>query len=91
MAAPALMFTLLMPVAQQAVMSSWLVAFVILMATEAWIFPYQASYYLYFEEWVQENKHYNLRSTLAMNAWFSLLRLLAILLSIPFWRRIGIL
>ncbi len=91
MAAPALMFTLLMPVAQQAVMSSWLVAFIILMATEAWIFPYQSSYYLYFEEWVQENNHYDLRKTLSLNAWFSLIRLLAILLSIPFWRRIGVL
>lgn len=38
MAAPALMFTLLMPVAQQALINTWLVAFVILMATEAWVF-----------------------------------------------------
>lgn len=91
MAAPALLFTLLMPVAQQAIMSSWLVAFIILMATEAWVFPYQSSYFLYFEEWVQENNHYDLRSILSLNAWFSLLRLLAILMSIPFWRKIGIL
>lgn len=91
MAAPALMFTLIMPVAQQAVMSAWLVAFIILMATEAWIFPYQSSYFLCFEEWVRENKAYDLRKTLSVNAWFSLFRLLAILLSIPFWRKVGVL
>ncbi|CDZ76076.1 Putative malate transporter YflS [Legionella massiliensis] len=91
MAAPALMFTLLMPVAQQAFISTWLVAFIILMATEAWIFPYQSSYYLCFEEWVKESKSYDLKKTLSINAWFSLLRLFAILLSIPFWHRVGVL
>lgn len=91
MAAPALMFTLLMPIAQHALMSVWLVAFVILMATEAWIFPYQASYYLCFEEWVRDNKTYNLRKTLLINACFSILRLVAILLSIPFWHKLGVL
>jgi len=91
MAAPALMFTLLMPVAQQAAMNVWLVAFVILMATEAWVFPYQSSYYLCFEEIARESCAYDLRKTLSINACFSVLRLLAILLSIPFWRRIGVL
>lgn len=91
MAAPALMFTLIMPVAHQAFMNAWLVAFVILMGTEAWIFPYQSSYFLCFEEWVRESKAYDLKKTLSVNAWFSLIRLLAILLSIPFWRKIGVL
>lgn len=91
MAAPALMFTLLMPVAQHAAMNTWLMAFIILMATEAWIFPYQSSYYLCFEEWAQETKAYNLKRTLSLNAWFSVFRLCAILLSIPFWRHIGVL
>ncbi|KTD24180.1 SLC13 family permease [Legionella maceachernii] len=91
MAAPALMFTLLMPVAQQALINTWLVAFVILMATEAWVFPYQSSYYLCFEEWARGNNAYDLRKTLSVNAWFSVLRLVAILLSIPFWRKIGVL
>ncbi|KTC84651.1 MULTISPECIES: SLC13 family permease [Legionella] len=91
MAAPALMFTLLMPVAQQAMVNAWLVAFIILMATEAWVFPYQSSYYLCFEEWAKESQAYDLRKTLSVNACFSVLRLLAILLSIPFWQRIGVL
>lgn len=91
MAAPALMYTLLMPVAHQAVMSAWLVAFVILMATEAWVFPYQSSYFLCFEEWTKETRAYDLRKTLTLNAWFAVLRLVAILLSIPFWRRVGVL
>ena len=91
MAAPALMFTLLMPIAQHSAINAWLMAFIILMATEAWIFPYQSSYFLCFEEWVNETQAYDLKKTLSFNAWFSFFRLFAILLSIPFWRHLGVL
>jgi DASS family divalent anion:Na+ symporter len=91
MAAPALMFTLILPLSQQLVISPWLVAFIILMATEAWVFPYQSSYYLCFEEWIEESKTYNMKRILAVNTWLSFTRLIVILLSIPFWRWIGVL
>ena len=91
MAAPALMFAILLPVSQQAAISSWLTAFIILMATEAWIFPYQSSYFLCFEEWGQEHQSFALRRLVWQNAWFSLIRLASILLSIPFWQWMGVL
>jgi DASS family divalent anion:Na+ symporter len=91
MAAPALMFTLLFPVANQAIINPWLIAFIIIMATEAWVFPYQASYYLFFEEWAEETRAYNLRSTLMLNTWLSLFRLAAIWVSVPFWQWLDIL
>lgn len=91
MAAPALMFTLLYPVAHQAAINPWIIGFIILMATEAWIFPYQSSYYLCFEEWTEETKAYNLRRTLILNTGFSIIRLVVIWLSVPFWQWLDIL
>lgn len=90
-AAPALMFAILLPITQHALVHTWLVAFIILIATEGWVFPYQSSYYLLFEEWIGETKKYHLGAMLRMNAWFALLRLVVVLVSIPFWQWYGLL
>jgi DASS family divalent anion:Na+ symporter len=91
MAAPALVFSLILPIAQNAAMNTWLIAFVLLMATESWFFPYQSSYYLCFEELSEHKKNYRLKDTLSMNAYFSGFRLLVIILSLPFWQFLGVL
>lgn len=91
MTAPALLLTVLLPITQKTGMNSWLVAFTILMATEAWIFPYQASYYLCFEELLSKNKNFSLKPLLQFNGLFVLLKLVVLLVSIPFWRWLRIL
>lgn len=91
MAAPALLFTVFLPIAQHSVLNTWLVAFIVLMATEAWAFPYQSSYYLCYEEAIATHKAYRLRPTLIINFCFIFLRLGAILISIPVWRALGVL
>ncbi|KTC79979.1 Inner membrane protein YbhI [Legionella cherrii] len=85
MIAPALLFTVIIPLANQGTVSNWVVGFVILMATEAWIFPYQSSYFLCFEELLKSKNNFYLNPLLKLNAWFSLLKLGVIALSIPFW------
>lgn len=90
MAAPALMFAIFLPVSQQAAISAWLTAFVILMATESWIFPYQSSYYLCYEEWGLDYRSFRLRRLVMQNAIFSVWRLIAILCSLPFWQWVGL-
>ncbi|MGL5743420.1 MAG: SLC13 family permease [Legionella sp.] len=85
MIAPAILFTLIIPFAHQGSVSHWVVAFVILMATEAWIFPYQSSYFLCFEELLKTNNNFHLNPLLKLNAWFSLLKLGIVIASIPFW------
>lgn len=90
-AAPALLFTLLLPIAEHAAINTWLVAFILLMATEAWVFPYQSSYYLCYEESIDEMMSYRLAKTVKINAWFSLLRLMVILASIPYWKMVAVL
>lgn len=90
-AAPALLFTMLLPVAEHAAISTWLIAFVLLMSTEAWLFPYQSSYYLCFEEQIEALNQYKLPPTLKMNAYFIVLRFLVIMASIPVWQWMQIL
>lgn len=90
MIAPALLFTVIIPLANQGTVSNWVVAFVILMATEAWIFPYQSSYFLCFEELLKTNNNFHLNPLLRLNAWFSLLKLGIVIASIPFWYFFGI-
>lgn len=90
-AAPALLFTLLLPMAEHAAINTWLIAFVLLMATESWLFPYQSSYYLCFEELLEKNQKYQLSKTLKVNAYFCLVRFLIIIASIPVWKMMEIL
>lgn len=91
MIAPAIVFTAVIPFAIQSPVSNWIIAFVILMATEAWIFPYQSSYYLCFEELLKRNNNFLLKPLLKLNAWFTLIKLFVILASIPFWYVLGVL
>ena len=91
MIAPAVLFTALVPLTLQIHMNSWLIAFIILMATEAWIFPYQSSYFLCFEELLKRKNNFTMNSLLKLNAWFSFLKLGIVLVSIPFWYFFGIL
>ncbi|MFJ1268097.1 SLC13 family permease [Legionella lytica] len=91
MIAPAILFTLIMPIANHSSISNWVVAFVILVATEAWIFPYQSSYFLCFEELLKPNNNFHLNPLLKLNAWFSFLKLGIVIASIPFWHFFGLL
>lgn len=91
MIAPAILFTAIIPFAVQSPVSNWVIAFIILMATEAWIFPYQSSYYLCFEELLRRNNNFLLKPLLSLNAWFTLLKLGVVLASIPFWYFLGVL
>jgi DASS family divalent anion:Na+ symporter len=91
MIAPAILFTAIIPFALQSPVCNWIVAFVILLATEAWIFPYQSSYFLCFEELLKRNNNFLLKPLLKLNAWFTFLKLFVILASIPFWYSLGVL
>ncbi|WP_203109490.1 SLC13 family permease [Legionella bononiensis] len=91
MIAPAILFTAIIPFALQSPVCNWIIAFVILLATEAWIFPYQSSYFLCFEELLKRNNNFLLKPLLKLNAWFTFLKLFVILASIPFWYSLGVL
>ena len=88
--APALLFTILLPITQPTGINNWIVAFTILMATEAWVFPYQSNYYLCFEKLLNKRKNVQLDSLLCLNAWLVPIKLGILLLSLPFWYLLGI-
>lgn len=90
MTAPALLFTVVLPITQQFGFNCWVAAFIILMATEAWIFPYQSNYYLCFEELLKKGNQVHLKPLLYLNASMALLRLFILLASIPFWQWVGL-
>jgi divalent anion:Na+ symporter, DASS family len=83
--------TILIPVAQVAGISGWVVGFIILMFSESWFMPYQCSYYLQLREINQKGGYYDEKSFLYFNALMNFARLAAVYASIPFWKLLGIL
>lgn len=87
--APAILFTVFLPIAHQSGMGLWVVAFVILTATEAWIFPWQSTYFLCFEHLLSHNQRVEMRPLLNMNRWMVPGKLVILLASLPYWRWLG--
>lgn len=89
--AVAILASVLFPVAEVSGLNIWVVAFIILMMSDGWIFPYQCSYYIQFDELLGEDKIYNIKQFLIYNLVTNAFRLAAIYISIPYWRYIGLL
>ena len=70
---------------------AFVLGFIILIMSDAWIMPYQCTYFLLFRELTSKQKLYNRTKFLQYNFLTVLFRLAAIYASIPFWRYIGIL
>lgn len=87
--APAILFTVFLPIANQSGLGLWVVAFVILTATEAWIFPWQSTYFLCFENLLSRNQRVEMRPLLGMNLWMVPGKLGILLASLPYWRWLG--
>lgn len=83
----------LMPTASLYGASPWLVGFIILMMSESFIWPYQASYYMQCESILGEDHREALTSkrVLTLNFLVFLIKTLALYLSIPYWKLLGIL
>lgn len=84
--APGLVFTMLHPLLRDLHMNLWVISFVILMAAESWVFPYQSSYFLYFKKLSAANKNFALQPLLRTNCYVSLIKFLVLFASIPFWK-----
>ena len=72
---------------------AWIIGFIILMMSESYILPYQASYYMQCESILGKRHAQALRShrVYAVNGLTFLIKLIAILLSVPYWDLLGIL
>lgn len=87
----AILASVFLPIAEISGINPWVVGFIILMMSDAWLMPYQCTYYLLFEELTGKKKLFDKTSLLQFNLVSVLFRLAAIYASIPFWRFLGIL
>jgi DASS family divalent anion:Na+ symporter len=83
--------TLLIPTAINIGLNPWLVGFIILLMSESFIWPYQASYYLQFKGIVGDDAGADDRRVLTLNALVFAMKIAAIYASIPFWKYLGLL
>ncbi|WP_299495668.1 anion permease [uncultured Shewanella sp.] len=88
---PPLLFMLLLPIIGQANFSPWVLIFVLLMSTESWLFPYQASFYRNFEDEMKRTNLIRFNKIFIINTTFIFIRLVAILAGILFWHKLGLL
>jgi DASS family divalent anion:Na+ symporter len=87
----AILASVFLPIAEISGINPWVVGFIILMMSDAWIMPYQCTYYLLFEELNEKKRLFDKASLLQFNFLSVFFRLAAVYASIPFWRFLGIL
>jgi len=88
-----LLFTMLLPLAMKEGVSPWLIGFIILTVAECYIFKYQAPYFLQFDNQLasqgvqlgKDEKH-----LLRFNVYLTLSRVAVVLISLPFWKIMGV-
>mgnify|MGYP006074134995 CR=1 FL=1 len=80
-----------LPLAATAGVNMWVVGFIILTLSEAFMLPYQCSYYVLFKNSCGEDPVYREKSFLRFNLWVCVFRLTAIYVSIPIWQAMEIL
>ncbi len=83
--------SLLLPMASIAGIHPWIVGFIILCFSDTWIFPYQCTYYLEFQELNEHQALYEERAFLHSTLFTNVFRLAAVFVSIPYWKWLGIL
>ncbi len=89
-----LLFSIFLPLADQAGFSTWLIGFIILSLSEIYIFPYQAPYNIQMENHLTstgQDRLYDSKRLIHFNLVISLFRIVAILVAIPFWKYLNIL
>ncbi len=87
----AILASVLFPIAGLSGINPWIVGFIILIISDAWIMPYQSTYYLLFDSLTHKKRVFNRKLILRFNLLSILFRIAAVYASIPFWRAIGIL
>lgn len=80
-----------LPIAEINGINVWVVGFIILMMSDGWFLPHQSTYYILFRELLKKEKVYQEKWLIAFSFWINIGRVLAILVSIPYWRSTGIL
>ena len=83
--------TLLVPTAVNIAVNPWLIGFVVLLISESFIWPYQASYYAQFRAMVRPEAGVDSPRLVMLHFVEFGIKLVAVYVSFPFWRSLGIL
>ncbi len=86
----AMFCTILLPLAQVNGINPWVIGYIILTFSDAWIFPYQCTYYLLFLELTEKADIYDSKSLWKFQLLTNLFRIAAIWASIPYWKWMGV-
>lgn len=87
----AILAAIFLPIAEISGINPWVVGYIILFMSDAFLLPYQCTYYLQFEELADKDRVYDKRLFMRYNAITVLFRFAAVYASIPFWKYLGIL
>ncbi len=90
-AAIILVAAIFMPLAISQGINPWVIAFIVLVFSDGWIFPYQCSYYMQLLSLLSDEKMLAEKQMLKFNLQANLLRFAAIYASIPYWKHLGLL
>jgi DASS family divalent anion:Na+ symporter len=82
---------LLIPTAVNIGVNPWLIGFIILLMSESFIWPYQASYFVMFISIAGPKGQADDKRLIWMNFAIILIKLAAIYASIPYWQYLGLL
>lgn len=83
--------TLLVPTAVNIAVNPWLIGFVVLLISESFIWPYQASYYAQFRAMARPEAGVDSPRLVTLHFLEFGMKLVAVYVSFPFWRSLGIL
>lgn len=81
----------MMPLASAYGINAWIVGFIVLMLGEMWFFPYQCSYYVQLRDLLGKSEVYDERRFLAFNLASNVGKLVALYISLPYWKALGLL
>lgn len=87
----AIFAAVLFPIAEMSGINPWIIGFIVLILSDAWLMPYQCTYYLLFQEVTEKQNIYNRSLMLKFNLLSNFIRLAAVIVSLYYWKLIGIL
>lgn len=85
-----IMMTLSFPLADTFGLSLWPFGFTIVMVCDIWFFPYQSPFYMSFAESFNRGSPYTESKFLLYNGLVNFGRIVAIYLTLPYWKSLGI-
>ncbi|KPA11023.1 Sodium/sulfate symporter, partial [Candidatus Magnetomorum sp. HK-1] len=86
----AVLCAILMPVANLNGINPWVIGFCVLVISGGWFFPYQSTFYITFYN-STKGKLFTDQQTALFNMYGNIINVLSLILSIPYWRMIGLL